>query len=95
MIVATLSCVSQAAATVIDTNWFSNATSNVNIIDPPFPGQPPERLRLQNGSTSGSIEGTVLLPFSDTWTINTAFFADESPGDPMEFIKIFINSVEV
>ena len=96
VVLVVFSSFSQAGATTIDTNWFSNATSNTNVIDPPFMGQPPERLRLQGGAMSGFIEGTVFLPFSDTWTIETTVFADTDPArDPNEFVKIFIDGIEL
>ena len=82
-----------AGATVIDTNWISNATSNTNIVEGVFSGS--ERPRLGN-FTSGSIEGTVFLPFFDTWTIDTFIRTDESTSsDPTDTVTVFINNVEL
>lgn len=82
-----------AQATVIDTNWISNQTSNTNIVEGAFSGS--ERPRLGN-FTSGSIEGTVTLPFLSTWTIDMLIRTDESPTrDPTDTVTIFIDNVEL
>jgi hypothetical protein len=83
----------RAEATVINTNWFSNATSNTNIVEGVFNGS--ERPRLGN-FTSGSISGTVFLPFFDTWTIDTLIRTDESvTSDPTDTVTVFIDNVQL
>lgn len=95
LVFSAILCISlgTARATVINTDWISNATSNTNIVEGVFAGS--ERPRLGN-FTSGSIEGTVLLPFFDTWTINTLIRSDESPSrDPSDTVTVFIDNVQL
>lgn len=80
-----------ASATVIPANWISNATTIVNVVDPIFPGQPLERLRLEGGFLTGSVEGTVVLPSVATWTIEADIRTDGQFDLPAEFVKIFID----
>jgi len=80
-----------ASATVIGTDWFSNQTNFQNVIDPPFPGQPPERLRLQGGFNTGFIEGVVSLPFVDTWQIDSEVTTDGQFDLPSEFVEVRID----
>ena len=65
-----------ANATIVPTNWFSNTSTVVNIIDPPG-ANGPERFRLQGGFTSGYAEGMVSLPFVADWTISSIIRTDD------------------
>jgi len=78
------------ANTIVPTDWFSNTTSLLNIIDPPGTSGP-ERFRLQGGFTSGFAEGLVLLPFAADWTITSIIRTDGQFDLPGEFVKIFID----
>ena len=82
--------ITAANAIVVDANWFSNANTVQNVLDPPGPTGP-ERLRLQGGFLSGSVEGTVALPFADKWTISTPIQTDGQFAIPAEFVRIFID----
>lgn len=82
--------IATAKATIIDANWFSNATTVQNVVDPPGV-MGPERLRLAGGFTSGFVEGTVMLPALDTWTIATPIQTDGQFDLPTEFVRIFID----
>ena len=80
------------SATTVPANWWSNQTSVSGVIDPPGPNGP-ERLRLAGGFTFGSIEGTVVLPFLDDWTIRTDIGTDGNFNIPSEYVDIFIDGV--
>jgi hypothetical protein len=81
-----------AEATVIDTNWGTNATSIVNVVDASTDGvAPTDRLRLQGGFLTGSLQGTVTLPFVANWTIEADINTDGQNNLPTEFVNIFID----
>lgn len=75
---------------MVDADWFSNTTTVSNVVDPPGPTGP-ERLRLAGGFNTGFVEGTVMLPFVDTWTIATSIQTDGQFDIPTEFVRIFID----
>ena len=81
-----------ASATDVDADWWSNRTSATGVYE--FHTNS-EGLRLAEGFTAGVAEGSVSLPFSDTWTINFVAHTDESDVHETESIKTYINNVLV
>ncbi len=89
----TLWIAAPASATTVDANWFSNGSGS-GVIDPPGPTGP-ERLRLQGSFNVGFHEGTVVLPFAATWTIEALIRNDSQFDIPSEFVEIRIDGVLV
>jgi hypothetical protein len=80
-----------ANATVVPANWWSNRTSSSGVVDPPG-ANGPERIRLAHGSLVGFAAGTVYLPSSQSWQINTIITTDSQHNIPSEYVDVFINS---
>lgn len=84
-----LGCASIVNATTVSTDWWSNKTSELNIMH--SLGSNHERIRLYN-FTDGFVEGTVTLPFASNWNLEFTARSDESSSrDPNDSINIYID----